>query len=164
MKFVFRIRGDINFKILLDNSGTGGSGSIAVNTEYLFAFQFWYLNFVWKTDEGEAESIVLLICVLWWCFYCWWVAVLWLCRKLKAHLFPAGILAESIAWHILACCNGWIFLHFFLWAITVSDFRTLEICKNLGLPSYLLSLLQSTGTQITVSINIFISFKYTVWN
>ena len=122
------------------------------------------VNFVWKTDEGEAESIVLLIFVLWWCFYCRWVAVLWRSRKLKAHLFPGGILAEAIAWHILACCNGWIFLHFFLWAITVSDFRTLEICKNLGLPSYLLSLLQSTGTQRTVSINIFISFKYTVWN
>ena len=31
------------------------------------------VNFVWKTDEGEAESIVLLIFVLWWCFNCWWV-------------------------------------------------------------------------------------------
>ena len=26
------------------------------------------VNFVWKADEGEAESIVLLIFVVWRCF------------------------------------------------------------------------------------------------
>ena len=31
------------------------------------------VNFVWKTDEGEAESIVLLIFVLWLCFNRWWM-------------------------------------------------------------------------------------------
>ena len=31
------------------------------------------VNFVWKTDEGEAESIVFLIFVLWWCFNRRWV-------------------------------------------------------------------------------------------
>ena len=25
------------------------------------------VNFVWKTDEGEAESVALFIFVLWWC-------------------------------------------------------------------------------------------------
>ena len=33
------------------------------------------VNFVWKTDEGDAGGNVLLILVLWWwCFYCmrWW--------------------------------------------------------------------------------------------
>ena len=28
------------------------------------------MNFVWKTDEGEAESIVLLMFVLWQRFNC----------------------------------------------------------------------------------------------
>ena len=31
------------------------------------------VNVVWKTDEGEAESIVLLIFVLWRYFNRWWV-------------------------------------------------------------------------------------------
>ena len=30
------------------------------------------VNFVWKTNEGEAESIVLLIFVLWRCLNCQW--------------------------------------------------------------------------------------------
>ena len=33
------------------------------------------VNFVWKTDDGEAESIVLLILVLWRCFNCRWMRV-----------------------------------------------------------------------------------------
>ena len=36
-------------------------------------FNFHIVNFVWKTDEGEAESIVLLIVE----------ALLFLCRPLK---------------------------------------------------------------------------------
>ena len=31
------------------------------------------VDLVWKANKGEAESIVLLIFVHWWCFYCWWV-------------------------------------------------------------------------------------------
>ena len=31
------------------------------------------VNFVWKTDDGEAESIVLLTFVLWRCFNRWWM-------------------------------------------------------------------------------------------
>ena len=41
--------------------------------EYLFAFQFDIVNFVQKTDEGEAESTVLLIFAIWQCFNCRWV-------------------------------------------------------------------------------------------
>ena len=41
------------------------------NTYLLFNSDI--VNFVWKTDEREAESIVLLIFVLWWCFNCLWV-------------------------------------------------------------------------------------------
>ena len=46
----------------------------------------------------------------------------------------------------------------FLWNIAVSDFCLLEIYKNLGF-LLLLSLLQSTATQITISINIFMFFQ-----
>ena len=31
------------------------------------------VNFVWKTDKGEAESIVLLMFVLWRCLNLWWM-------------------------------------------------------------------------------------------
>ena len=31
------------------------------------------LNFVWKTDEGEGESIVLLIFVFWQCLNLRWM-------------------------------------------------------------------------------------------
>ena len=31
------------------------------------------VNFVWKTDDGEAESIVLLIFVLWQCLNLRWM-------------------------------------------------------------------------------------------
>ena len=31
------------------------------------------VNFVWKTDEGEAEIIVLLIFVLWRFLNLWWI-------------------------------------------------------------------------------------------
>ena len=64
-------------------------------------------------------------------------------------------------WHILA--TGYFYV---LWTIAISDFRPLEIYKNLSFPC-LLSLLQSTATQITISINIYIYifFKYyAVWN
>ena len=58
----------------------------------------------------------------------------------------------------MTCCIDWIFL-LFLWGIAVSDFHPLDIYKNLGLPLSAV-ILQSTATQITISINMFISFKY----
>ena len=39
---------------------------------YLF-FNSDIVNFVWKTDKGEAESIVLLIFVFWRCFNRRWM-------------------------------------------------------------------------------------------
>ena len=39
---------------------------------YVF-FNTDIVNFVWKTDEGEAESIVLLIFVLWRCLNLRWM-------------------------------------------------------------------------------------------
>ena len=41
------------------------------NTYLLFNFDI--VNFAWKIDEGEAESIVLLFFVLWWCFNRRWM-------------------------------------------------------------------------------------------
>ena len=54
-------------------------------------FNFDIVNFVWKIDEGEAESIVLLIFVLWQCFNRWWM-VGWVvgCGR-KSYLGPAEI-------------------------------------------------------------------------
>ena len=37
-----------------------------LETRKYLLFPFDTVNFVWKTDEGETESIVLLIFVLWW--------------------------------------------------------------------------------------------------
>ena len=51
----------------------GGPSSITVRLEYLCAFQCSHCELcVWKTDEGEAESIVLLIFVLWSCLNLRW--------------------------------------------------------------------------------------------
>ena len=47
-----------NIEILVEDSDTGGPSSIAVWIECLFSFQFCYVNFMWKTNEGEAESII----------------------------------------------------------------------------------------------------------
>ena len=47
----------------VEDCDTGGRNSITVKMEYLI-FNTDIVNFVWKTNEGEAESIVLLIFVL----------------------------------------------------------------------------------------------------
>ena len=56
-----------------EDSDTGGPSSITVklgwNTYLLFNTDI--VNFVWKTDEGEAKSIVLLILVFWRCLNRW---------------------------------------------------------------------------------------------
>ena len=51
-----------------EDSKTGGPSSVTVRMEYLLLSNPDIVNFVWKTDEGEAKSIVLLIFVLWRCF------------------------------------------------------------------------------------------------
>ena len=62
-----------NFEILAEDSNTGGPSSFTVLMEYLFPFQFWYCKLCvenrWGArGKGGAESIVLLIFVLWHCF------------------------------------------------------------------------------------------------
>ena len=64
MKFEFRIGGGIKFWDLVEDSNTGGPTTVTVRMEYLL-FNSDIVNFVWKTDEGEAQSIILLIFGLW---------------------------------------------------------------------------------------------------
>ena len=56
--------GASNFEILDEDSDTGSRSSIIIWMEYLLLLNSDIVNFVWKTGEGEAESIVLLIFVL----------------------------------------------------------------------------------------------------
>ena len=84
------------------------------------------VNSVWKTDEGEAENIALLIFVLWsvneqW----WWGTESLISGQLSLYLFPAKILAEGTLWHVV-----WLHISTFYFY----DFCHLEIYKNLGLP------------------------------
>ena len=46
------------------------------NTLYLL-YHSDIVNFVWKTDEGEVEGIVLFMFVIWWWFCCRWVRGGW---------------------------------------------------------------------------------------
>ena len=46
---------------ILVEADTDAKSLITFQIECLFAFQFWYVNFVWKTNEGEAKSLILLI-------------------------------------------------------------------------------------------------------
>ena len=65
---MFRISGDINFEILVEDSDTGGPSLITVRIECLFAFQFWYCELCVKNQWGGwAESIILLVFI--WCGY-----------------------------------------------------------------------------------------------
>ena len=97
-----------------------------------------------------------------------WGVVVW---GRKSYLGPAEIASFSnrdfsrsnkhdTFWHVVS--TGYFYV-LFLWAIAVTDFRSCEI-KILAFPC-LLSLLQATATQITISVNIFICLKHhTVWN
>ena len=118
-----------SFKILVDDSDTGSLGSITVRKEYLFAFQFWYVSYVWKTNEGEAESIVLLIFDSWRCFNCRWVTGGGLCQKVlfRTSGFSRGFSQSNkhdTFWYVVS--SGYFYV-LFLWAIVVSAFCPLEI-------------------------------------
>ena len=88
------------------------------------------------------------------------------CRK--SHLGPAEIASfpshdfspnnkHDTFWHV---STGYFYV---LWAIAFQIFVPWRFITTLIFPC-LLSLLQSTSTQITISINIIICFKYyTVW-
>ena len=127
--------GTSNFEILVEDSDTGSSSSITVRMEYLFAFQSWYCELCVE----KAESIVLLILFFGSALIVGgWGVVRW---DRKSYLGPAEI--ESFSSRDLSRSNKY------------------DICP---LPC-LVSLSQSTGTQITISINTFICFKYyTVWD
>ena len=53
--------------------------TLAVRVQLLLGWNTYLLfktdivNFVWKSNEGEAESIALLIFVLWRCLNLWWM-------------------------------------------------------------------------------------------
>ena len=57
--------GGWNLETLVEDSDLGGVSLIIA--------YFWYANFVWKCNKGEAENIILLSFVLWDCFNCSWV-------------------------------------------------------------------------------------------
>ena len=89
------------------------------------------VNFVWKTDEGEGESIVLLIFVLWLCLNGRWWGVVGLSEisSFSSRGFGWSNKHDSL-WHVVS--TGCFCVSFF-WAIAASNFRPLEIYKNLGL-------------------------------
>ena len=112
----------------------------------------WNMNFVWKTDEGGsegAESIVLLIFVLWRCFNCRWMMFMDWGRK--SYLRPAEITSFSSRDLSRRNKHGsfWLFVStgyfciLFVWAIVVSNFQPLEIHKHFVLPL----------SSITVTVN-----------
>ena len=57
MKFVFRISGDMNCSEPVEDSDTGSPSSITVTWSTYVFFNTDIVNFVWKIDDGEAESI-----------------------------------------------------------------------------------------------------------
>ena len=109
------------------------------------------VNFVWKTNEGKAESIVSE-----------W-EVVWLGQS---HFFPAKVLAEGINMTHSGILYQLDISVLFSWTIDVSDFHPLEIYKNLDLRlSTITFTVNSHANKITTSINMFICFKYyTAWN
>ena len=99
---------------------------------------------------GGAESIALLIFVLWRCFTCRWMRGCWLGQK--SYLGPADISSFSSwdlsrrnkhdsFWSAMSTGNFYIS---FLWGIVVLDFLPLEIHKHLVL---LLSSITFTASQ-----------------
>ena len=109
--------------------------------EYLFAFQFCYcercVESRWEREGGGAESIILLIFVLWHCFNHRWV-VRW---GRKSYLGPAEIASFPIRdlswhnkhesfWHVVS--TGYFYV-FFLWAIAVWDSLPMELYRHLVL-------------------------------
>ena len=143
--------------------------------EKLICFSILILNFVWKADEGETESSVLLIFVLQGFLNSRWVrggevgAESLIQGQLKSHLFPAGILAKATSMtHSDMFYRLDISTFYFYESLLLQIFFPWKYIKTslikTGFPC-LLSLLQSTAMHITISINIFICFKYyALWN
>ena len=99
------------------------------------------MNFLCKPNEGKAESIDLFIFVLWQCFNRRRVKGRWVEQKVLIRAswnrfffqqnFSRSIRHETF-WH--AVSTG--YFNVFLLTISVSDFRLLEIYKNLGFPLF----------------------------
>ena len=101
--------------------------SLEWNTYLLFSSDI--VNFVWKTDEGKAENIVLSIFVLWQGFNCRWVRAGTVGHN--SYLRPAAIASFSgrgfsrsnkhdTFWNVVF--TGYFYV-LFLCGVTVSDFH-----------------------------------------
>ena len=122
-----------------------------------------------KTDEGEAESIILLVFVLWWCFNYWWGMGGGCCRK--SYIGPTRIPSFfnwDFSWSnkydkFWCAVSTEYFYILLLWAIAVTDFCPLEIYKNLVLP--LSTITFTVNSHANNHFYKYICFKYyTVWN
>ena len=120
------------------------------------------VHFVWKTDR-EAEKIVLLMFVRWRCLDRQWMRDDGVGQK---FLFRAGVLAEAISMTNSDMLPRLDICTFFM-NHCCFRFSSVRIHKRFGFPLSTITftmVLQSTATLVTISINMFICFKYTVWN
>ena len=172
MKFVFRISvggwgRSIKFCDPVEDSNTSSPSSINVSMEYVFGFQYWYCELCGENqcrkhcfvNFSSLEVLASSVDEGWW----GWAKVLfranWNCIFFQPDFSRSK--KHDIFWHVdrldistFCFYESLLFQIFFLW----------KFIKTSVFPC-LLSLLQSTATQITFSINIFICFKYyTVWN
>ena len=73
MKFVFGISGAQNCETQLRTPTLVVRVQLPLGRNTYLVFNTDIVNFVWKTDEGEAESIALLIFVFWRCLNRRWM-------------------------------------------------------------------------------------------
>ena len=138
-----------NFEILFEDSDSGGPSLNTVMMDYLFASQFWYCELcVENRWEGGRKHCFVNFCSLA-VLYSSVGEGLWEWGR-KPYLGPAKIAPFSrrdfsrsnkhdTFWYVVS--TGYFYV-LFLWAIAVSDFRTLEIYKYLSSP---LSTITFTG-------------------
>ena len=104
---------------------------LAIRVQLLLGWNIYLIfntdivNLVWKIDEGEAESIILLIFVLWRCLNRRWS---WNCIFFQSGFSRSN--KHDTFWQ--AVSTGYFYV-LFLWVIAVSDFLSLEINENVGL-------------------------------
>ena len=130
MKFGFRISGTIKFWDTVEDSDTSGPSSSNISTEYLFAFQYWYCEPCVENrwGGGRKHCFVKLYSLLVvdsvrmnYLFRASWNRITFFSQSNK----------HNTLWHVLS--TGYFYVSF-LWTIAASDFRSLEIYENLGLP------------------------------
>ena len=127
---------------------------------------------MWKANEGggrEAESIALLIFVLWHCFTCRWVRGCGLGQKVLFRaswniiFFQPGFKRNKDDSFRLVVSTGYFYI-LFLWAIVVSDFLPLEIHKHLVLPLSSITFTANSQADNHFYKYIYLFQYYTVWN